>query len=484
MTGILIQTLQFFASLSMLVLIHEFGHFITARMFGIRVDKFYIFFNPWFSLFKRKVGNTEYGIGWIPLGGYVGLYDNREVLIDRETEITKQREEAEDKLKRLKKGGQSEVIAEVEAEIKGYDEAIKEVQEQFRTLEPTKDELRGKPAWQRLIVMVAGVVMNVLFAIAIYSGMMFTWGETYYHNDDMVNGYLFNEEAEALGFQDGDRILTIDGESIGNIGEISERLLIVDHDLEAKVARDGEEVTFTLPLNDLVAMRERGGFRNFIGEFVPFVIQSVERQSAEQAGLMAGDKVVAINDVAITDFISATPLLSEAKGSDVVLTVERNQELVALTLPVDENGKIGVTIATVAPRQIEYGFFESIPQGFKHTGQEISSYWNQLVMMFKPETKLYKEMGGFISIGSVFPDSWNWYSFWNITALLSVILAVMNLLPIPVLDGGHVLFTLWELITGHKPSEKFMTVAQNIGFYLLIALLIYANGSDILRLFN
>ena len=300
----------------------------------------------------------------------------------------------------------------------------------------------------------------------------------------MVNGYLFNEEAEALGFQDGDRILTIDGESIGNIGEISERLLIVDHDLEAKVARNGEEVTFTLPLNDLVAMRERGGFRNFIGEFVPFVIQSVERQSAEQAGLMAGDKVVAINDVAITDFISATPMLSEAKGSDVVLTVERNQELVALTLPVDENGKIGVTIATVAPRQIEYGFFESIPQGFKHTGEEISSYWNQLVMMFKPETKLYKEMGGFISIGSVFPDSWNWYSFWNITALLSVILAVMNLLPIPVLDGGHVLFTLWELITGHKPSEKFMTVAQNIGFYLLIALLIYANGSDILRLFN
>lgn len=484
MTGTLIQALQFFASLSMLVLIHEFGHYITARMFGIRVDKFYIFFNPWFSLYKRKIGNTEYGIGWIPLGGYVGLYDNREVLIDRETELTKQREEAEAKLKRLKKEGKSEEIAEVEAEIKGYDEAIKEVQEQFRTLEPTKDELRGKPAWQRLIVMVAGVVMNVLFAIAIYSGMMFTWGETYYHNDDMVNGYLFNEEAEALGFQDGDRILTIDGESIGNIGEISQRLLIVDHDLEAKVVRGQEELSLTLPLNDLVAIRERGGYRNFIGEFVPFVIKSVERESAQQSGLLEGDKVVAINDVEVTDFISAMPLLSEAKGSEVTLTVERNEERTTLNIPVDEEGKIGVSIATVAPRRIEYGFFESIPQGFKHTGEEISSYWNQLVMMFKPETKLYKEMGGFISIGSVFPSAWNWYSFWNITALLSVILAVMNLLPIPVLDGGHVLFTLWELVTGHKPSEKFMTVAQNIGFYLLIALLIYANGSDILRLFN
>ena len=484
MTGTLIQALQFFASLSMLVLIHEFGHYITARMFGIRVDKFYIFFNPWFSLYKRKIGNTEYGIGWIPLGGYVGLYDNREVLIDRETELTKQREEAEAKLKRLKKEGKSEEIAEVEAEIKGYDEAIKEVQEQFRTLEPTKDELRGKPAWQRLIVMVAGVVMNVLFAIAIYSGMMFTWGETYYHNDDMVNGYLFNEEAEALGFQDGDRILTIDGESIGNIGEISQRLLIVDHDLEAKVVRGQEELSLTLPLNDLVAIRERGGYRNFIGEFVPFIIQSVERESAQQSGLLEGDKVVAINDVEVTDFISAMPLLSEAKGSEVTLTVERNEERTTLNIPVDEEGKIGVSIATVAPRRIEYGFFESIPQGFKHTGEEISSYWNQLVMMFKPETKLYKEMGGFISIGSVVPSAWNWYSFWNITALLSVILAVMNLLPIPVLDGGHVLFTLWELVTGHKPSEKFMTVAQNIGFYLLIALLIYANGSDILRLFN
>ncbi len=484
MTGILIQALQFFASLSMLVLIHEFGHYITARMVGARVDKFYLFFNPWFSLYKRKIGGTEYGIGWLPLGGYVSLYDSREVLMDEQSATETKLEEAKKQLKSARRKDNSVDIARLEAEVKSLEEKITSLKEQQRTLEPVKDELRAKKAWQRLIVMIAGVVMNVIFAIGIYSAMLYTWGENYYHNDDMVNGYLFNEEAEALGFVDGDRILTIDGEAIGNVVEINERLLIVDHDLEVEVLRDMEPMTLTLAMNDLVAMRERGGYVNFIGEFVPFVVSAVEYDSTKEAGIVEGDRIVAVNGEATADFLSALPLLESAKGDTAMLTVERNGENVEIAVKVDQNGKIGVRVASVAPRQMEYGFWESIPAGLKYTGKKIASYWEQLVMMVNPDTKLYKEVGGFISIGGIFPEVWNWYNFWNITALLSVMLAIMNLLPIPVLDGGHVLFTLWEIITRRKPSEKFMTIAQNIGFYLLLALLIYANGSDILRLFS
>jgi regulator of sigma E protease len=404
--------------------------------------------------------------------------------MDEQSATEAKLEEAKKQLKSARRKDNSVDIARLEAEVKSLEEKIASLKEQQRTLEPVKDELRAKKAWQRLIVMIAGVVMNVIFAIGIYSAMLYTWGENYYHNDDMVNGYLFNEEAEALGFVDGDRILTIDGEAIGNVVEINERLLIVDHDLEVEVLRDMEPVTLTLAMNDLVAMRERGGYVNFIGEFVPFVVSAVEYDSTKEAGIVEGDRIVAVNGEATADFLSALPLLESAKGDTAMLTVERNGENVEIAVKVDQNGKIGVRVASVAPRQLEYGFWESIPAGLKYTGKKIASYWEQLVMMVNPDTKLYKEVGAFISIGGIFPEVWNWYNFWNITALLSVMLAIMNLLPIPVLDGGHVLFTLWEIITRRKPSEKFMTIAQNIGFYLLLALLIYANGSDILRLFS
>lgn len=479
--GILIQALQFFASLSLLVLIHEFGHFITARMFGMRVDKFYLFFNPWFSLYKRKIGNTEYGIGWVPLGGYVGIYDNREPLIEKEEKLKGELDKKKAELKSAKRKGES--IEELEAEVERLKGEIEAVNEEFRTLPPSKDELRGKPAWQRLIVMVAGVVMNVILAIAIYSGMLYTWGENYYHNDDMVNGYIFNTEAEALGFEDGDRIVTIDNEPIGNINDVTTRLLIVDHDIDVVVLRGGEEVSFTLPMTELIALRDREGYLGFFGEYIPFEIKSVELDSAKEAGLMAGDKVVAINEEAISDYYSAQPLIQAAVGTDATLTIVREGEMIDLIVPISDKG-IGVTLPMVTPRQVKYGFWESIPAGLKRAGKEIKSYWDQLVMMFNPETKLYKEMGGFITIGSIFPSAWNWYAFWNVTALLSIILAVMNLLPIPVLDGGHVVFALWEMITRRKPNEKLLTVLQNIGFYLLMALIIYANGSDILRLFQ
>ena len=483
MTPVLIQALQFFASLSLLVLIHEFGHFITARMFGMRVDKFYLFFNPWFSLWKRKIGSVEYGIGWLPLGGYVSIYDNREELYNKEEKLGKKLDEAKEKLKRAKRAGSAEV-ATLEAEVNNLKAEIEATKEECRTLAPSKDELRGKPAWQRLIVMLAGVVMNVILAIVIYSGMLYHWGESYYHNDDMKYCYLYNEEAEALGFMDGDRILTIDNEEIEDISSIFARLLIVDHDLEVKVERSGEETTLTLPLSDLVAMRERGGHVGFFKPNAPFIVESVVAESAAEAGLMAGDKIIAINDNATPDFATAQPIIAGCANASAHITVERAEsDILTFEVPISEQG-IGITTTMIAPRYKEYTFWQSIPAGVKRAGKEIKGYWEQIVMMFKPETKLYKEMGGFISIGSIFPEAWNWYAFWNITALISIILAVMNLLPIPVLDGGHVLFTLWEIITRRKPNEKLLIVLQNIGFWLLMALIVYANGSDILRLFQ
>ena len=483
MTAILIQAVQFFASFSLLVLIHEFGHFITARMFGMRVDKFYLFFNPWFSLWKRKIGSVEYGIGWLPLGGYVSIYDNREELYNKEEKLGKKLDEAKEKLKRAKRAGSAEV-ATLEAEVNALKAEIEATKEECRTLAPSNDELRGKPAWQRLIVMLAGVVMNVILAIVIYSGMLYHWGESYYHNDDMKYGYLYNEEAEALGFMDGDRILTIDNEEIGDISDIFTRLLIVDHDLEVRVERGSEETTLTLPLTDLVAMRERGGHVGFFKPNAPFIVENVVAESAAEAGLMAGDKIVAINDNATPDFATAQPIIAGCANASALITVEREGgESISLEVPISEQG-IGITTTMIAPRYKEYTFWQSIPAGVKRAGKEIKGYWDQIVMMFNPETKLYKEMGGFISIGSIFPGAWNWYAFWNITALISIILAVMNLLPIPVLDGGHVLFTLWEIITRRKPNEKLLVVLQNIGFWLLMALIVYANGSDILRLFQ
>lgn len=483
MTAILIQAVQFFASLSLLVLIHEFGHFITARMFGIRVDKFYLFFNPWFSLWKRKIGSVEYGIGWLPLGGYVSIYDNREPLYAKEEKLGKELDEAKERLKSAKRANSAD-IANLEAEVNNLKAEIEAVKKECSTLAPSKDELRGKPAWQRLIVMIAGVVMNVILAIVIYSGMLYHWGESYYHNDDMKYGYLYNEEAEALGFVDGDRILAIDNEPVEDIRTIVERLLIVDHDLEVKVAQNDEERTLTLPLGDLVAMRERGGHVDFFTPNVPFIIESVVAESAQEAGLMTGDRIIAINESQTPDFATAKPIIANCANTTALITVERaGSDNITLEVPISEQG-IGITTAFIAPRQTSYTFWQSIPAGVKRAGKEIESYWEQIKMMFKPETKLYKEMGGFISIGSIFPEAWNWYSFWNITALISIILAVMNLLPIPVLDGGHVLFTLWEIITRRKPNEKLLIVLQNIGFWLLMALVIYANGSDILRLFQ
>lgn len=441
MEAILIKTLQFFASLSLLVLIHEFGHYITARMFKIRVEQFYIFFNPWFSIYKRKIGDTVYGIGWLPLGGYVSLAG----MIDETTDKEKM---------------------------------------ELLNQPPQPWEFRSKPAWKRLIVMLAGVVMNVLLAMAIYSGILYTWGDTYYHNDDMVNGYVFNEAGEKLGFADGDRIVAIDGEKIEDIGRIGEMLLLADSNREVEIIRDGETMMLNITLADLVGMRENEGFKGLYMEFIPFVVEEVTTDSAKEAGIVEGDNIVAINETPTPHLYEAYNVLDGIRGTVAELSIMRNGEMISIEAPISEEGAIGIAVNRVVPRHKEYGFWESIPAGIKLAGSQIASYWEQLTMIVNPETKMYKELGGFIAIGNIFPDKWNWQGFWNITALLSIVLAVMNILPIPGLDGGHALFTLWEIITGRKPSDKFMSIVQGIGMVLLFALLIYANGSDIIRLFK
>ena len=439
MEAILIKALQFFASLSLLVLIHEFGHYITARIFKIRVEKFYIFFNPWFTLYKRKFGETEYGIGWLPLGGYVSLSG----MID-ESMNTEQMQQ-----------------------------------------EPQPWEFRTKPAWQRLIVMLAGITMNVLFAMFIYSMMLFTWGEKYYHSDDITYGYVYNESAKALGFEDGDKIVAIDGEKIVNINDIRKRLIIADQNREVQIERAGTEQTITIELEKLVAMREDQSIIDFYDIRLPFEVESISLPSAEEAGIMPGDRVISVGNTPVTDFMQGRELLGQYKGRNADIDIVRNGcDTLRLSVPINNEAQMGVMVKMIEPRTAEYGFFESIPAGIKRGAQELSSYWQQLKMIVNPETKTYKEVGGFISIGSIFPETWNWQSFWSLTAFISIALAIMNLLPIPGLDGGHALFTLWEIITRRKPSDKFLEIMQYIGLALLFLLLIYANGNDIIKLFT
>ena len=451
MSVILIKVIQFFVSLSLLVMIHEFGHYIAARIFKIRVEKFYIFFNPWFTLYKKKIGETEYGVGWLPLGGYVSLAG----MIDESMNT-----------------------------------------EQMK-LPPQPWEFRTKPAWQRLIVMVAGVFMNVVLAMIIYSGMLFTWGESYLHNDSAVHGYAFSDAGKELGFKDRDRILSIDGEKIGDAQEIGYNLLIADEDRTVELVRDRDTIRMDIPLAKLVAMRESGNYKGMYSPIVsPLIVEKPTFDSAVEAGYQRGDQIVAVGGKRLYSGELIHTELMEHKGKSVDITVLRYEAdslgkmaatEVVIPTAIDGEGRIGVelqSVEDVKPTHKEYGFFESIPAGIKMAGQEIASYWEQLKMIVNPDTKLYKEVGGFLSIGGVFPDTWDWYSFWRITALISIMLAVMNLLPIPGLDGGHALFTLWELITRRKPSDKFMEIMQWIGLFILFALLIYANGNDIIKLFS
>ena len=438
---VLIKIVQVLMSLSLLVAIHEFGHYIVARIFKIRVEKFYIFFDPWFSLFKWKRGETEYGIGWVPLGGYVKIAG----MIDESMDLE-----------------------QMKAPVQPY-------------------EFRAKPAWQRLMVMLAGVTMNVLLAMMIYTGVRYVYGESYLRNEDAKWGYTFSEAGERLGFRDGDKILSVDGEELDGVNDLRTKLLLTEGGRKVEVDRGGERKVIDISFDDLLQMRRNRDYETLYELRFPFIVDSVASESALAAGLLAGDEVVAFNGVEDVDAVQiVTELLPQIEGDSVALKVNRAGSVVELSVPLNDEGKMGVLFRgdLIQPHTRQYSFFEAIPAGIKMAGQTIANYWEQLKLIFTPKTKMYEELGGFIAIGNIFPSEFDWLHFWTMTAFLSIMLAVLNVMPIPGLDGGHALFTLWEMITGRKPSEKFLEIMQYIGLMILLALLIFANGNDIYRLFK
>ena len=438
---ILIKILQFFMSLTLLVAVHEFGHFIMARIFKIRVEKFYIFFDAGFSLWKKKWGDTEYGLGWLPLGGYCKIAGMVDESMDKEQ------------------------LASA----------------------PQPWEYRAKPAWQRFLVLIAGVTMNVILAFFIYCGISFSYGSQYISNEDMIYGYEFSQSAEQLGFQDGDRIVTIGGEKVENINSILGKILLAKENCEVEVIREGAEHKFLLDNEILNIMRKENTFEKerLYSPLIPFVVDSIANTAVAEAGLQRGDRIIGIGEESLPYFNHYADRLAKLAGKTADIKVLRGADTLSLALPVNAEGKLGVVTENFFKvRTEEYNFFEAIPAGARLTAKTIKNYWDQLVLIVKPDTGLYKHVGGFIAIGNIFPSEWDWHQFWSMTAFLSIILAVMNIIPIPGLDGGHMIFTFWEMLTGRKVSEKVLEVAQYIGMILILALVLFANGNDIYKLFR
>lgn len=430
--------IQFFAALSLLVMIHEFGHFITAKIFGVRVEKFYIFFNPGFSLFKFKPKNSEttYGVGWLPLGGYVKLAGMIDESFDTE-------------------------------QMKG---------------DPQEWEFRSKPAWQRLIIMVAGVVMNFLLAIAIYAGIAFHWGDSYLPLENVTEGMEYCWSAHEVGFKDGDKLVSADGVKLERLSQESVRQIV-----EAKsvrVERDGAMVDIAIPDSFMaMIMREGKGFAYYR---IPFVVEkTIEGMPGAEAGLQANDKLLAIDGQ--TQCLSqAMRQIASHKNKPMEWTILRGADTLKMSITPDVNGKVGVYMMSpydlYESKHIDYSLLESIPQGLKTAVTKVTGYVSDFKYVFTPEGA--QSLGGFGSVASLFPDEFDFYAFWNITAFLSVILAFMNFLPIPALDGGHILFVLIEIITRKKVSQNVLMKAQTIGVALLLALMIFANLNDVFRLFK
>jgi regulator of sigma E protease len=439
---VFIKIVQLLLSLSLLVLLHEFGHFIAARIFKTRVEKFYLFFNPWFSIYKFKRGETTYGLGWLPLGGYVKIAG----MID----------ESMDK-KQMKN-------------------------------EPQPWEFRSKPAWQRLIIMIGGVVMNLILAFIIYIFLLFIYGQQYLPVSSIKNGIACDSTAMQMGLQNGDHILKLDGKNVDNFMAIPADILL-NNTTTITVERNGK--ILDIPISDDIhtkLLREKNF--GFITPRFPTIIEDYSEYSiAKEAGLLPGDTLIAVNDIATPFYNDFKQTIIENTDQAVTITALRGGDTLGIDLTVPNTGVIGIIVVTDMSqffelRTKEYSFFQAVPAGIKFTYDRTTDYLKQLKIIFSPKTKAYESLGGFISIGNLFPGQWDWYSFWNMTAFISIILAIMNLLPIPALDGGHVLFLLWEIITRRKPHDKFIEYAQIAGMVFLLLLVLYANGSDIFRLFK
>lgn len=441
---VIIKILQVILALSVLILVHELGHFAFAKMFGIRVDKFFLFFDAsgvkflstktgWFSkLFpKGKEWETEYGIGWLPLGGYckiAGMVDE-----SMDTEYLKN--------------------------------------------EPQPWEFRTKPAWQRLLVMAGGVLFNFIFAIIVYTGILAGWGESYISNEG--NCIYVNELAHDMGFRNGDHIISFDEYEPENFMMLQVDLARREAE-KARVLRDGDTVTIYIDHSRI------GDVLNSPGMFDlarPFTVHSVAEGSANTgSGFVAGDRIIGIEGIPVSFVQDAWPILEDHAGMAVTADIVRGADTLSMPLQVDTTGRLGVFLESPEIKTIEYSVISAIPAGFKKTFSSIGGYLKDLKLVFTPSTEAYKSVGSFIAIGQVFPSAWDWYSFLSIIAMLSIMLAVMNLLPIPALDGGHIVFTLYEMITGRKPSDNFLYVTQIIGMLLIFGLMFLAFGNDIARL--
>lgn len=453
METFLIKALQLILSLSILVIIHEFGHFLFARLFKIRVEKFYLFFNPGFSLFKFKPKNsdTEYGIGWLPLGGYVKIAGMIDESMDKE-----------------------------------------------QMAQPAQPwEFRSKPAWQRLLVMVGGVLFNFVLAMIIFAMMMFAWGDTYLPLKNVKDGMVFSDAAKSGGFQDKDIIISADGEELvlgRGVLDMNTFMNFIDAKT-VTIVRDGRQMELNLPEDfaDKVIQSKQAPYDYWLSPVLDSIMKGGQ---AERLGLMRGDSIVQLDSVHITSFNQIQKVVSAVSGvlenditKDLAIMFYRNGVKDTVMAEVDTSGVIGFTTSSSMAaiyskenlQKDEYGFFASFPVGIKTGIATLKGYVAQMRFVFSKDG--VKNLSGFAGIGNLFPAQWNWYAFWSMTAFLSIVLAFMNILPIPALDGGHIMFLMYEVITRRQPNEKFMEYAQMAGMLFLLLLLIVANGNDIIRFF-
>jgi len=446
---ILIKIIQFLVSLSILVLFHEFGHFLFAKLFKTRVEKFYMFFNPWFSLFKFKKGETEYGMGWLPLGGYVKIAGMIDESMDTE---------------QMKKPAQPW-------------------------------EFRAKPAWQRLLIMLGGVMVNVLLAFAIYIGILYTWGETYLPARNVTYGVVCDPVFTEMGMEKGDQIVALDHREIERFNSIIPEMLL-NHPKTIQVIREGKEVSLNVPetfIPDLLEMSSRSYSLNplltprrpvdgvEIGGFADY-------SPAYDAGIRKGDKILAVNDSTFRFYDEFTGLVEANQDKWVKVSVLRGTDTLLYDFRLGSDGKLGIyAVFGDNPFQFvtrHYSLMEAIPAGIKMGADQLGAYVKQLKLLFSQGKTAVKSVGGFASIANIFPNVWNWADFWSLTALISIMLAVVNILPIPALDGGHVLFLLYEVVTRRKPGEKFMEYAQIAGMIFIFGLFILANVNDVIKFFG
>lgn len=440
---ILIKAAQLILCLSLLVVLHEFGHFFFAKLFKCRVEKFYLFFNPKFSLFKKQIGETEYGIGWIPFGGYVKISGMIDESMDK------------DQLKQ----------------------------------EPQPWEFRSKPAWQRLLIMIGGVLMNLLTALVIYAGLSYAYGTSYIKTNDAKYGFEFSSLAKEMGFKNGDKIININGVSYENFADIPMAFILEDVTY-AVVERDGKQQEINIDFDYKAPLLKNNTPLLSVRKYTR-MDSVIESKAAYNAGLRSRDSIVSVNSSPI---LFADEIIDSINSSPEGLNLEYIRDsagvkVLKTAFVVPEKNQIGVVFGGINTdyypiTQKEYTLLESIPAGWGRAVSMVEDYFKQLRIIFSPETEAYKQVGSVFAMGNFFPATWDWFRFWNITALFSVMLAVLNIMPIPALDGGHVVFLLYEVVTRRKPSDKFMEIMQTIGMVLLFGIMILALGNDLFRMFS